>query len=250
VKRGVIIGESHTVCLAEAARQDEEFGQAFDILRLQRSKGVNDSEAKTLDELEQIVADLPAQTPVYLSMLGTYHNILGLLNIRPEYDFMLDADDVVDAELRQIVPLRAVVSAFDSHITRANSIKRIKQAAKGQVYLLASPPPKSDTKFVVDRLLSMKKLQYHGHNIAEVGVNDPLVRLKLWKVESTRIQNWANQIGIYYVHPPKYCFCEAGFLDRPYYAEDATHANAEYGKLVLTELLAGHDALSGRAMND
>lgn len=250
MKRGVIIGDSHTVCLAEAARSDEQFGQAFEIFRLRRDRGYNDSDAKTLDEIEKIVAGLSASVPIYLSFLGTYHNIVGLLNIRPEYDFMLDDADVVNLEVRQIIPFRAIVSAFDSHIGSANTIQKIKQVAAGPVFLLASPPPKNDTKFVTDRLLSMKKQQYHGHQIAEIGVNDPLVRLKLWKVESMRIQNWAEQFGMGYIMPPKDCLSEAGFLDKFYYANDATHANSEYGKRLLAELLNDSQSVSGRAVND
>jgi hypothetical protein len=68
------------------------------------------------------------------------------------------------------------------------------------------------------------------------GSNGPESRLKMWALESRVTADWAQARGIRYLAAPGKCFNSLGYLARKYYADDATHANAAYGALVIEQI--------------
>lgn len=63
-------------------------------------------------------------------------------------------------------------------------------------------------------------------------------RLKVWKVQTMALQKLAREWGIELMLPPEEALDQNGFLARPYYADDATHANGEYGALLIKKMLS------------
>ena len=87
--RSLVIGESHTVCIQQAAHDEPWRAQGIDIHRLQSGRRSIDVDALSLDQAIAAIAGLPAQTPIILSKLGTYHNVLGLLFFERDFDFQI-----------------------------------------------------------------------------------------------------------------------------------------------------------------
>lgn len=236
--RAVVIGQSHSAAIAMGLANERADVTGISVHRLEDSKRPYERDTIKLAEAVRLVRELPSEAFVFLSMLGTYHNILGLLRSGASFDFFLDADDqtVPDVEVR--IPHRAMASAFQQHLVTPLPIRKLRDAAKSDVFLLSSPPPKQSNQFMLERFMSQKKKSYQGRSVAEIGLERPESRLKLWQLETRSMAAWAASENIEFVLPPSQAFDADGFLDRRFYSDDATHANAQYGALVIDQVSA------------
>lgn len=229
--KAVIVGQSHTVCMSAAAAANPGWDQ-FPVYRLRSGDKLSDADALSSDQAIDLVRKQDSNVDVFLSIPGTYHNILGLVRSQLDFDFLLKPEDHI-LDLNCIMPRRVIASAFDMHLETETLVPKLRAVATGRVYVLACPPPKQDNAFMMQRLLAKWNKPYRGQDIAACGLNRPELRRKLWVLECERTQLWAESSGLSFLHAPKSAFNDDGFLDEKYYAEDATHANADYGLLML-----------------
>lgn len=236
--RAVVIGDSHTHCIAQAALAEPTKSAGIQIFRFRNKRSQPGDGTLSIDEAKRLVAELPKTTPLFLCMLGTYHNILGMLRTNPLASLLPDEINSPEQGLEMdIIPRRALSSAFDAHIENAHELLEVSRAANGQVYLLSSPPPKESSEYMLRKLSQMKKPTYRGSNVAEVGINPPALRRAFWDLECARLRSWSKRNQIVYMPAPSGAFDAARYLKECYYAEDATHANAAYGALVIEQIL-------------
>ena len=234
--RAVVIGQSHSAAISQALASDNQRAKEISVYRLADSKRPFEQDTISLNTAARIVEDLPAGMPVFLSVLGTYHNILGLLRSGPDFDFLLDPDEHPASDSNVRVPHRALASAFEGVFEEAKPIRTISAAAKSTVYLISAPPPKRSNDFILEHLLRQKKQSYRGTTIVDVGVERPVSRLKLWQLEARLMKSWAENQGMSFIPaPPPACDCD-GFLRPEFYHADATHANDRYGTLVIQQI--------------
>ncbi|MBC2669064.1 hypothetical protein ACFOON_08835 [Novosphingobium piscinae] len=243
MKRAVIIGQSHTVCMADALSHVSNPHQ-FEIHRLRNGDKKNDPSALSTEQALDIVRRLDEMTPVFLSFPGGYHCVIGLVKSNPDYDFVFDEVEGVVQDV-WMVPQRVIASTFDYHLETEQLVRKVKQAAAGPVYILAFPPPKQDNEFMLKHLLARWNKPYRGQDIAACGLSRPQLRRKLWLLECGRVRIWAEKLDVGFVPAPVACFNGNGFLDSTYFANDATHANVEYGKLVLEQVASVVDGRQG-----
>lgn len=234
--RAVIIGESHTNAVAQAIAEDPAAYEGIEVYRLHSPNRPSEPNTVSVPEAVAIIEALPEGGQVFLAMLGTYHNILGLLRAGEDYDFLLDGQDSPDPSATARIPHRAMASAFEQHFAQAGTIKRFRAVAKSAMHVLSSPPPKQSNRYVRHRFMRQTKRAYHGRSVEDVGVERPASRRKLWLMETMAIARWAGAHGMRFVPAPAAAFNGSGFLARKYYFEDATHANARYGALVLQQI--------------
>jgi hypothetical protein len=62
------------------------------------------------------------------------------------------------------------------------------------------------------------------------------LRYKLWRAQSSLLRAFCAELGIVFVPAPIGAQDAEGLLSEPYWGDDATHANAAYGELVLDEI--------------
>jgi hypothetical protein len=246
MERAIIIGQSHTGAIAQALAAERSSVSGISVHRL-GAEGEQD--VITLRDAMSLVSDLDGQVRIFLSMLGTFHNILGLLRSGEDFDFLIDCDDAPDPAASARIPYRAVESAFAQHLTESVKILKLQAAAKSPLFLLSTPPPKQDNGFILERFLRQKKQSYRGKGIAEYGVERPESRLKLWSLEARLTAAWAAGEGMHFVAPPGEALSSDGFLDVNFYADDATHANARYGALVVDQIMAVIEGIGSAAAN-
>ena len=237
MSRAVVIGQSHSAALAQALLTERTDVSGISVHRLEDRKRPYEREVIKLDDAVSMVQGLPAETRVFLSTLGTYHNIWGLLRSGPAFDFLLDPGDSPDPSAEIHVPHRAIASAFDQHLAKPSLVRKIQSAAKSRVYLLSGPPPKQNNDFMLERFMAQKKQSYRGISVGEVGLERPETRLKLWLMETRATARWAASEDLHFVPAPAESFDENGFLHPQFYS-DATHANAGYGALVIDQISA------------
>jgi hypothetical protein len=234
----LVIGESHTNAVSQAII-DEAAGYEGVVVHRLASRRAADDHASTMEHAIGLVRNLPTETPLFLSILGTFHNIIGLMRTGADYDFMVDEHDKT-AEGTQIVrlPHRALAAVFRDHFNSTGAVRRICAAAKSPVYLLSSPPPKQSNDFITQKFMRKQARAYRGQSIMDAGLSPPELRMKLWKLEAKLLGQWAEEQGMSFVPAPPEAFNEDGFLSRKFYHEDATHANGRYGALVLEQIAA------------
>ena len=233
--RAFVIGQSHTSCITQAQKDDPALMPDIVVLRLRGSKG-SPADGVTIEQAFEEVACCQADPPVFLSILGTFHNIYGLLKHDIPFDFLWDKGDALNQLEAQLVPTRAMKQLFESKLENAFGLTRLQESTKGKVYLLSSPPPKQSTEFMMRFVEKRPEKIYHGRRMLDCGFNPPELRQKLWRLECSINQEWAEKRGMTFVPPPPAAFDEDGFLAIELYASDVTHANASFGKLVLNQI--------------
>ena len=230
--RAVVIGQSHCNSIATAL-EGERDGIAVYRVGVPFAEG---EEPFTFSAAMRMVAGLSEKLPIFVSTLGAYHNQLGLLESGTPFDFLLEPADETAAPPPAVrVPNRAVASAFNLIFNEAVKIRKLKRAARAPIYMLSTPPPKQDNAFVKSILMKQKKKVYNGRSFLEFDVERPEIRLKLWRLEARLLEQWSALEDMHFVAAPEEAFDEAGFLSPRFY-EDATHANAQYGSLVVDQI--------------
>ena len=231
----VVIGRSHSAAIAEALATVRQSVTGVTVHRLHDENRPYLQNTITPEEAVDMVAALPPGTRVFLSTLGTYHNILGLLRSGPTFDVLLDGEERPDPAAEVQIPSRALEVAFQQHLKTSAFIRKIRSASHSKVVLLSTPPPKQCNDFLLDRFLEQKKQLYRGRSVEEIGIERPESRLKLWQMETRALERWAPTQRLKFLAAPPEAFDENGFL-KPRFYSDATHANAEYGALVVDQI--------------
>ena len=234
--RALVIGESHSNAIAQAIAT---LAPDYDDIVVHRlaSRRESNEHAATSEAAVKLVSEQPPGIPVFLALLGTYHNIVGLIRSGPEFDFMLDENDVPPAGADCVrLPYQAIAGLFTDHLAKAGSIRRLRDAARSSVYVLSSPPPKHSNEFMTQKFMRKQNRAYRGRDVMQAGIARPDIRVKLWRLEARLLELWAVSEGMQFIPAPVASFNEDGFLSRKYYFEDATHANARYGALVLDQI--------------
>jgi hypothetical protein len=114
---------------------------------------------------------------------------------------------------------------------------------KARLVVAGSPPPKGDEAELI-RLVQSEwyyrdQASRLGLRLEDVGITPGPIRLKLWRVTQDLMAEAARRHGCDFFSVPDEAIDESGFLKRELWAEDATHANAIYGRIML-DALANH----------
>ena len=109
---------------------------------------------------------------------------------------------------------------------------QLKSNCRSRVACLAPPAPKEDA----EHIKKGAETYFRDLGIGEIGVTPATVRLKLWTLQQQALEAFCLKHGMIYLDNPVGTRDEAGYLDRKYYAGDATHGNKEYGSKVLWQV--------------
>lgn len=234
-QRIFIYGDSHTRALSLASKIpafcNDEY--QFDIHWMRSEKAGVVRGDMDIDDARNEISKLNQTDMVVISLLGTAHNIFGLIqHDQPFWVFGGGDDEKQNPEKYEVVPNRAMWDFFASWCDRNKRISRILEPSKARIYHLMTPPPKQDQDFLTSKLT-----KYRDKVVSECGVSEPRLRLNLWKLEMEVLSHFCAQHAIGLIPPPEGALDNDGFLREDFYATDATHANSEYGVLVLDQLV-------------
>ena len=105
-------------------------------------------------------------------------------------------------------------------------------SAISRVPLVVLPPPPP--------IGSEEHIRRHAGVFAEklqqYPIAAPKLRLGAWEYEVSTLRDYARRFGAQFVELPAAAFDANGFLHPAFYGQDPTHANVEYGALVLQHL--------------
>jgi len=233
----LILGDSNTRAMKRAleTRTTRTSGQEhvqFDIHWLLTKKGDRVRGELSMENALERASSLQLSDIIAIQLARTLHNIVGLLQHEQPYDIFVPGDETMTiSEGMSVVPENALWDMFVSLAKDNKRVQQIRKAASCAVYHLATPPPKQDNKFIMDRAA-----RYRERRVDAMGVAPAPLRLRLWKLEMRVLRYLCGEWGVEFVSAPQEALCPQGYLSPEYYADDATHANAAYGELVLKQL--------------
>lgn len=235
MSEAIVLGHSHSDVLARALGNDRSRWTGITIHRLEDKRAKEG--AVSIPAAMTLVKNLPSGSILFLSVLGAYHNLLGLLRTGADFDVLLDPGERPNADA-VIVPRRAMESAIGEQFSISGKFRTLIGAASCPVFVIAPPPPKKDNRFILERFMRQKKRIYRGRAVEDFGVERPAIRLKLWCMEMQLLADWTASLGASFVPAPRDSMDPDGFLKEDYYGDDVTHASDDYGALVLDQVTA------------
>jgi hypothetical protein len=185
-----------------------------------------------MDEALRLAASMPREGVLIVMLAGALHNAVGFLRHDRPYDFFTPKDESKQIEEGvTIIPAHALADMFFNLSRRNPPLDEIRAAASCPVCHLATPPPKEDAEFLTRRVA-----RYRERVVDDLSISPAALRLRLWQLEMQVLRQLCTEWRIGFVPAPPEATCRDGFLKREYYGEDAWHANAAYGELVLRQL--------------
>lgn len=238
VQRILIVGDSHTNAIKAGLRTWSNGGSTgiqVQVLGYSREKNAKLIGDMPMEGINAFASKLNSSDLLVSAIGGNLHQVVSLVQHPIEFDFaMQDEALFTDACLKQIIPYSQVLDFFISAL-RSKDCKRLlqlKQSAKCKVCHLIPPPPKENH----EHILKNPESTFVNNGIMAKGISNPNLRLKTWKVQVQALEAICKEMGVDLLKPPSVSVEKGGFLKEEYYANDATHANAQYGLLVLNQL--------------
>ena len=238
----LLIGHSHTQCFIDAYGAEMRGVLELDAIRLHRDKIVGgepdfaDYIAGQVKKLEVAHAGgLNTYDAVVLLLGGNTHNVLGLVEMSPPFDFVLSSQPSLPVSARaRLLPEAVIKGVLLQRIeTMFLGMNVIRQMFGGAMYCLESPPPIGDDDYVRRYLDEHFRKDFENNR----DVVSAQLRYKLWKVSSAIYSERSRQLGISYVECPESVLVDGMYLRPEGYPLNATHGNAWYGGKVLENFL-------------
>lgn len=232
-----IFGFSHIRSLLAANKSRIDNGNVpgpvhFDIKLLIKMKG--DQEIGNIELEDAIERALLVNEYEYIviSVLGTANITFGLLEHEIPFDIHLpDIEHQVRGNDSYTIPYRLMWDLFENVFERNVIIGKLRSAGLNNIIHISSPPPNQDNQLIRDTTR-----RYAVRKNKEIEVADPVLRLKLWKLEMDVLKQLCLDNGMQFLPVPGESQTPEGYLKMEYYGRDATHANGQYGELVLRQL--------------
>lgn len=225
----LILGNSHTEMLRAAMVGDH----ATEVVWLKAKDDARFGDVGMAEAVEKVRA-LQETDCLAILHLGTLHNIIGLLNHDVPFTLVTAGDGAAaDRGEAEMIPLAVMRAYFDQAFSGDRVVPALVRAARCRIVHPMTPPPKE-----APTAPRSATKAYRGRSIAEVGFSPPARRLALWRVEREAMTAHLAALGVAFLDPPAEAVTAEGFLKPECCAEDVTHANRVYGRMLLDQLRA------------
>lgn len=234
-----VFGNSHVSCIGRALALD---GQP-PTSRIQVSninRHWDRLKSLRIPSLSQLVAELYREelggggASLFVSLLGgNEHSVLGMVEEDRPFDFVLPGHEHLPMRSDGERLTFALVREAMQHRTEG-AMKHLAplRALLGEPMIhLEAPPPVADNDYASRVMRGFFKSVRGSACIAP-----PMVRWKMWKLQCRLAREVAEKCGARYIPNPPEIFDRDGFLAREFWGNDATHGNADYGRLTIRRI--------------
>ena len=233
----LIFGNSHTDALKIANKQRvSTFGNTDTrVMRLSEVKSGKEIGDVSLDAATSMAAESTTDDLIVSAIGGNQHQAFGLVQHPVTFDLIEpEAASPHDPRPSVLIPYRTFWAAFERSLRKRDVrlVTTLREAAGRPIYHLSPPPPKESAAHILQRSESA----FTNAGLATKGVTPAPIRLKLWRLQCAVLRSLSAEVGVHLLPPPDGTQTPEGFLKPEYYNNDATHANAAYGELVLRQL--------------
>lgn len=238
MSQGAILffGDSHIQAVRKALQKTESpFGdRAVRVYRLTKIKNGGLLGDVGIDDFGLLCAELGPDDLVVSLTGGNQHAAISLVQHPRPFDIHGpdgSADEAVPGA--EFIPRNALKAAFRERLDRdLVRIRMIAAAGPHRTVHLMSPPPKDDEAHILRQV----ETAFAARGIVDKGVSPAPLRQRMWQLQYEVMTELLAEDGIPFLPPPDGTMTADGFLRPAYYAEDATHANASYGKQILHQI--------------
>lgn len=235
MRKIVIAGDSHSDAVKRALTLIKQtLSSDVSVYRLSKIKDGQPFGDIPLHDVSSIAKTM-LEDDIVVSMIGgNQHQILGLVQHPRPFDFFMPGSDLPVDQSCEIIPYHAVRDIFAAGLRSGDGVKlrTLREAATCRMVHMTPPPPKEDAEHILRRFES----HFAKAGLSERGVSTPTLRLKLWIVQVDVLKDLCTELGVELLPPPPGTLTDLGFLEPKYYANDATHANTDYGLMILRQL--------------
>lgn len=244
-----IIGNSHVNCVAHAlAMPNCPHAERVQVINLNQEEHLARAFLREADPsplIDRIRERQVDDAPTFWCMMigGNEHNIRGLLRHPRHFDFVVPhRPDLFLDETAERLTYGFVRATFDRILSHYKpGLSALRDRAELPVLSIESPPPKGDDDFVKANLD-----KYFHDNMEDLRLSGRDMRLKMWIVRSEAMRALCQNSSLEYLHGLEGTTDTDGFLLPEFWPRDATHANREYGRLLIEHVVAvGRDMAAG-----
>ena len=223
----LVIGMSHIGAIAKAMTVTER--RYFKVINIKNSPEFYNWQQKTIHGAQFRIEEPKL---ALLSIGGNFGSIVSLFEnpipmaIGDKIKTSIPAD-----ENRHFIPFDMFATFFRNRLTGTLDIIRQIAEALPDVpkYHLTPPPPIGDLEHI---------RKYPG--LFQDQMHMPLApddfRLKVYRLQCAIYDEYCENLGVGIIRPPEQAVDERGLLASDYWANDPTHGNEEYGRLVLGQI--------------
>ena len=232
----LLFGDSHSYAVQRALERRVKKGRPCPLTahRLRKIKNQREVGDTSFEEFLDLVGLLTPEDVVLSAIGGNQHAVFSTIQHPEPFDFIDPETGTIPQPGVELIPYRTIEGVFDQGIRNGDgkSIETLRKATNAQVVHIIPPPPKADNAFIQQNHESI----FAREGIEARGVSSPSLRLKFWLMQTRVLKNLCDEINVDILLPPEQALDDEGFLAREYYVNDATHANADYGELLLREI--------------
>lgn len=233
--RILLFGDSHSHAVQRAIEKRTGKGKpvhitAFRLAKLKNGKKLGDM---ALEEFLKLAAELSPRDVVLSMIGGNQHAVFSTIQHPQAYDFFAPEGAAPDGQT-EIIPYRVVADVFEHGLRKGDgkSLEALREATRAHVIHVIPPPPKADNAFIEQNHETL----FAQNNLEEHGVSPPALRMKYWKLQTRILAQICEELRIEVMMPPSVTVGTDGFLRPEFYAQDATHANYQYGEKLMREV--------------
>ncbi len=223
-KKILVVGNSHTGAIVAAL--DEETKPLIDVINL---ASFFDPENRRNKILYPEIADLFNPEYIFCSFGGSEHSVFGLLDAPVKFDFMTPTSNDVEPE-RRIVSYQMIHATLRKAMT--NGLTRMEELNS----FFDCPVAHICTPLPFFELSSNAKLPRVFHENLHLGISPASIRKKLHDIHSGITRKHSSSLDVGYLEVPPESSDDNGFLLEKFCSKDPTHANRDYGKLVIQQI--------------
>lgn len=232
----LVCGQSHAACILEASNLPESRTSPLAI-SVCYSADLYTAAPPGDKEYWNFVVDVSRGKHVVIVWNGNQHNANFMFQTEPKFTMLGVADE---SNGHEFVPIpRAMIKNFfqPSFDELGEIIPSLQNAAS--ITLMNGPAPKPLThiqssvlqeKYFTDIAKSL------GVEIGDLVITSDSLRLELWNVLAGLLANTAQKLGANFLGAPALSRDVSGLLLPEYWSPDVTHANSNYGLLLIEEL--------------
>lgn len=221
----LVIGNSHTTAISAALARTPD--HRFEVVNLARHFDPVNRRNKFVPPN---ITSLFQPQNIFCTFGGSEHSVMGLLEAPDRFDFRMPADDKVEAG-RAPIPYGLVRSTLTQAMqTGLNNLREIRRLYDCPITHLCTPPP---FRAIGEQQVLPRVFQENLH----LGVSPASIRRKLHMLHSDIAREACAVEGIRFMEVAPECRDADGYLLEQYWSKDPTHGNADYGDLIIRQML-------------
>lgn len=167
-------------------------------------------------------------------ILGNEYNAVGLARHPRPFDFYFPSDPDLPTDTNaELITLSTFEEVARQRLEDFKFyLETFSRSVSLPIISVPPPPPVPDAEHIAAHP------SMFASAIRNLGISPAYLRLKIWKVFVRAQEQICQDVGVRFHRLPAAVFDSSGCLAKQYWNADPTHGNVEYGKVILSDIIA------------